>query len=188
MKLTAGHIVPLVCLIGFGLLLPSLAQSTTLAQLSLAQLVNSAQTIVRAKTIASTCVWQDGEIWTMTKFRVLETWKGSSPPETTVAMIGGQIGRIMSYVPGAPRFLPGEEVVLFLEPARTGVLSITAWGEGTFRARVDTRTGDLRVSQDTAMLPEYDERQHSFRHIGVQDWPMATLKLRVQEAERGGRP
>lgn len=190
MKLISEHIVSFVCLTAFGLLLPSLAQPTTLARLSLAELVNSAQSIVQARAIASSCVWRDGEIWTITKFRILENWKGNSPPEIKVAMIGGQTGRIMSYVPGAPRFHPGEEVILFLEPTQRGEISITAWGEGTFRVRRDAHTGEPRVTQDTATLPEYGQRPHSFQHMGVWDWPLATLKLRVQEqeAERRNTP
>lgn len=185
MKVILGHIIPFVCLTAFGLLLPSLAESTTLAQLSLAQLVNSAQTVVHARAIGSSCVWRNGEIWTVTTLRVLENWKGSSAPEIKVWMIGGQINRIMSYVPGAPRFRPGEEVVLFLEPTHTGDLSITAWGEGTFRVRFDARADEPRVTQDTAGFPEYSEARHSFQHIGVRNWPLSALKLRVQEAEQG---
>lgn len=185
MKLVSGHIVPFVCLTAFGLLLPSVAQSTTLAQLSLAQLVNSAQVVVHAKALGSSCVWRNGEIWTVTTFRVLENWKGSSAPEIKVWMIGGQINRIMSYVPGAPRFRPGEEVVLFLEPMHTGDLSITAWGEGTFRVRFDARAGEPRVTQDTAIVPEFDATGYVFQHSEIKNWPLRVLKLRVQEAERG---
>lgn len=181
-KLACGHVIPFICLTAFGLLLPPLAESTTLAQLSLRQLVNSAETVVHAKTIANERLWHDGEIWTVTTFRVIETWKGSSPPEVKVWMIGGQMGRVMSYVPGAPRFRPGEEAVLFLEPARIGEMSITAWGEGTFRVRFDARTGELFATQDTAIAPEYEPTTHSFQHNGIRNWPLAVLKMRILEA------
>lgn len=185
MKIMSGQIVPFICLTAFGLLLPTLAQSTTLAQLSLGQLVDAAQVVVQAKAIENQRVWRNGEIWTVTRFRVVENWKGSSPPEIKVWMIGGHINRIMSYVPGAPRFRPGEEVILFLEPTRTGELSITAWGEGTFRVRFDPRTGEPRVTQDTASFPAHAGKPEDFQPDGVWDWPLAALKLRVQEAERG---
>lgn len=182
MKLACGHVIPFICLTAFGLLLPPLAESTTLTQLSLSRLVNSAQAIVHAKAIANERLWRDGEIWTVTKFRLIESWKGSSPPEINVWMIGGQMGRIMSYVPGAPRFRPGEETVLFLEPMHAGEMSITAWGEGTFRVCFDARTGESFVTQDTAIAPEYEPATHSFQHSGIRNWPLEVLKMRVIEA------
>jgi hypothetical protein len=182
MRIGSAHVFPAICVVAFGMLAPALARSTTLARLSLAQLVESAQAVVHARAIGNKRVWRDGEIWTVTSFRVLESWKGGSPPEIDVWMIGGHIGRLMSYVPGAPRFRPGEETVLFLEPARTGEMSVTAWGEGTFRVHLDRRTGEPRVTQDTAMVSEYQPQAHSFRVEGIVDWPLAVLKMRVLEA------
>jgi hypothetical protein len=183
MKMSCVHLFPSVCLIGFGLLLPPLAQSTTLARLSLAQLAVSARAIVRAQVVSSNCQWRDGEIWTVTSFRVIENWKGNSPAQINVWMIGGSVGRITSYVPGAPRFRAGEQTVLFLEPTRSGTMSITAWGEGTFRVHIDARTNVPRVTQDTAIAPEYDAPTHTFRSDGIRDMPVAQLKMRVLEAE-----
>jgi hypothetical protein len=171
-------VFPFICFTAFGLLLPAVARSTTLAQL-----VNAATVVVHAKAVANQRLWHDGEIWTVTSFRVIETWKGSAPPEIDVWMIGGHVGRIISYVPGAPRFRPGEEAVLFLEPTRTGEMSITAWGEGTFRVRVDAHTGEARVTQDMAIPPEYDAAMHTFRGEGIRDWPLTVLKMRVFELE-----
>ena len=182
-KTTCTVVFPLICLTASGLLLPAVARSTALAQLSLAQLVNAATVVVHAKAVANQRLWHDGEIWTVTSFCVIETWKGSAPREIDVWMIGGHVGRIMSYVPGAPRFRPGEEAVLFLEPARTGEMSITAWSEGTFRVRIDARTGEARLTQDTAIPPEYDAAMHTFRGEGIRDWPLAVLKMRVFELE-----
>lgn len=187
MRTGCTHAFPPICIIAFGLLVPALAGSTTLARLSLVQLVDSAHAVVHARVIGNKRVWRDGEIWTITSFRVLENWKGSSPPEIDVWMIGGHIGRLMSYVPGVPRFRPGEETVLFLEPARTGEMSITAWGEGTFRVHLDRRTGEPRATQDAATASEYQPQTHSFRADGILDWPLAVLRMRVLEAEQEPR-
>lgn len=185
MKLVCGQVIPFVCLTAFGFLLAPLAESTSLAQLSLAELVNTAHAVVYAKAISNERLWHDGEIWTVTTFQVIENWKGNSPPELNVWMIGGQMGRIMSFVPGAPRFRPGEETVLFLESARGGEMSITAWGEGTFRVRFNTHTAESFVTQDTAIAPEYEPASHSFKHNGIRNWPLAVLKARVLEAAWG---
>ena len=182
-KMFCVRVFTSILLTVFGLLLPPLAQSTTLAQLSLEQLVSSAHAIVQAEVVGNECQWRDGEIWTVTSFRVIENWKGSSSPAIDVWMMGGRVGRITSYVPGAPRFHLGEKVILFLEPTRTGKMSITAWGEGTFRVRVDERTGEARVTQDTAMTPEYDAPTQTFQHSGIRDRLLAELKMRVLKAE-----
>jgi hypothetical protein len=173
--------------IAFALLLSPLAQSTTLAPLSLAQLTSSAANVVHAECTDNRAMWRDGEIWTVTSFRVLENWKGNSAQEIQVWMIGGREGTVTSYVPGAPRFRAGEETVLFLEPARSGALagtlSITAWGEGTFRIRRDPRTYEMRVTQDTAITPNFDPSSRTFRESGIRNWPLAKLKARVIAAE-----
>src|SRR6185437_4102601 len=65
--------------IAFALLLSPLAQSTTVAPLSLAQLTSSAADVVHAECTGNQAMWRDGEIWTVTSFRVLENWKGNSP-------------------------------------------------------------------------------------------------------------
>lgn len=177
--------------IAFALLLSPLAQSTTLAPLSLVQLTSSAANVVHAECTGNRTLWRNGEIWTVTSFRVLENWKGNSPQEIQVWMIGGRAGPVTSYVPGAPRFRIGEETVLFLEPAASrsfgSVLSITAWGEGTFRIRRDPHTGAMIVTQDTAITPNFDPSARTFHAAGIRDWPLAKLKARVIAAESSQR-
>ena len=177
--------------IAFALLLSPLAQSTTLAPLSLAQLTSSAADVVHAECTGNQALWRDGEIWTVTSFRVLDNWKGNSPQEIQVWMIGGRAGPVTSYVPGAPRFRIGEETVLFLEPAASGsfagALSITAWGEGTFRIHRDPRTGEMRVTQDTAITPDFDPSSRTFRETGIRNWPLAKLRARVIAVETSQR-
>ena len=177
--------------LAFALLLSPLAQSTTLAPLSLAQLTSSAANVVHAECTGNQALWRDGEIWTVTSFRVLENWKGNPPQEIQVWMIGGRAGPVTSYVPGAPRFRVGEETVLFLEPTSSrsfgSVLSITAWSEGTFRIHRDPRTREMRVTQDSAITPNFDPSSRTFRETGIRDWPIAKLKARVIAAESSQR-
>ncbi|MHB8754711.1 MAG: hypothetical protein ACYC92_07110 [Candidatus Acidiferrales bacterium] len=180
-------LVSMFLVIAFALFLSPLAESTTLEHLSLTQLTLSATTIVHAECTGNQTLWHGGEIWTVTTFRVLENWKGNSPREIHVWMIGGRVGPVISYVPGAPRFRPGEDTVLFLEPARSGDLSITAWSEGTFRIRRDPRTGAVLVTQDTAITPNFDPSARKFYATGIRDWPLTKLKARVLAAENSHR-
>lgn len=187
MKLIVTGSLSVLLVAMFAALLAPLARSTMLAQLSLRQLTASADSVVRVQCLSNKSLWREGEIWTVTSFRVLENWKGDSPQEIQVWMIGGSTGQITSYVPGAPRFMPGEEAVLFLEPARDGFLSITAWGEGTFRIRRDAHTGEDVVTQDTALTSDFDPASHAFRAAGIRELPLAQFKSRVLAAERSPR-
>ena len=97
-------------------------------------------------------------------------------------MIGGCAGRITSYVAGAPRFRPGEEAILFLEPTRGGEISITAWGEGTFRIRNDARTGEERVTQDSAAILEFAPTVNASHADAIRNWPLAKFKERIMQS------
>lgn len=187
MKPAYTDLLSIFFVIAFAVLLAPLAKSTMLERLSLAQLTSSAASVVHAECTGNQTLWHGGEIWTVTSFRVLGNWEGNSPQKIQVWMIGGRVGAVTSYVPGAPRFRPGEEAVLFLEPARSGALSITAWSEGTFRIRRDPRTGEMRVSQDTAITPDFDPSSRTFYATGIRDWPLAKLKARVIAAETSER-
>ncbi|HLW81907.1 MAG TPA: hypothetical protein VKS20_07695 [Candidatus Acidoferrales bacterium] len=187
LKTLDANALSFIFLAALMLLTAPLAESTTLAQLSLAQLVDSAHIIVHAEAISNMTVWHDGEIWTITTFRILDNWKGQASPKIEVWMIGGHAGRITSYVPGAPRFRPGEEAVLFLEPTRGGKISITAWGEGTFRVHRDARTGESRITQDTAIIPEFAGPDHTQPRNAIRNWPLEKFKARVLQAEAAPR-
>jgi len=187
MKPAYADLLSILCVIVFGIFLAPLARSTTLARLSLAQLTSAATAVVDVQCTGSQALWRGGEIWSVTSFRVLEDWKGTSPRDIQVWMIGGSVGPVTSYVPGAPRFRAGENAILFPEPTRSGVLSITGWGEGTFRIRRDARTGEMRVTQDTAATPGFDPSARAFRATGIRNWPLAKLNARVIAAETSER-
>ena len=123
------------------------ASGTTLMRMSLAQISQAAQVIVRARCIGNSTRWDAGEIWTFTSFAVEETWSGSAPAQISVRLLGGRVGNLTSTVSGVPRFSPGEQVVLFLAPTARGDFSVVSWEQGTFRIRRDVRTGVLAFTR-----------------------------------------
>jgi hypothetical protein len=154
-------------------------QATTLARMSLEQLAAAASVVIRGRCLANQSRWEGGEIWTFTDFEVLESWKGAAQQLITIRLLGGRQGPLVSRVEGVPRFEPGEEAVLFLEPARAGGLSVTAWAEGTFRIRRDRQTGAPRVSQDTAAVAAFDPLTRRFYPGGIRNLPLEEFRARV---------
>jgi hypothetical protein len=158
------------------------AGATTLMRMSLVQMSHAAQLIVRARCLDNSTRWDAGEIWTFTSLDVEEVWRGSAPSQISVRLLGGRVGNITSTVSGVPRFSPGEEVVLFLEPTPRGDFSIVSWEQGTFRIRRDARTGNEVAAQDTAAFPVFDPATRRFEAAGIRNLPVATLRSRVDAA------
>jgi hypothetical protein len=156
------------------------ARATSLVRMSLPELAHAARAIVRARCLGSEARWEGGEIWTFTRFEPLETLAGTVPRPFVVRLIGGRVGDIASQVEGVPRFLPGEEVILFLEPTRAGDLSLTAWSEGTFRVHRDLRTGRAWVSEDSAAAGVFHPATHRFAPAGVRRMHLALFEQRLR--------
>jgi hypothetical protein len=154
------------------------AAATTLARMSLARLTAAATAIVRARCLGASSDWEGGEIWTRTRFRTLETFKGAPPAEFTVRLLGGQVGGIESIVGDVPRFQPGEDMVLFLDPSQGDSFSVTAWIEGTFRVRHNP-SGHVFVTQESAGEAVYDRATGLLRQQGIRDMPLDEFRLRI---------
>jgi hypothetical protein len=164
------------------------ANSTTLVRMSVAQMTHAAHRVVRARCVANSTAWDRGEIWTFTSFSVEETWKHSaaaianSNPYLTVRLLGGTVGNLNSVVAGVPRFVPGEDVVLFLEPTPQGDYSVVGWVQGTFRIRDDRRTGRQLAEQDTASFETYDPSTRTFHSSGLRNVTVENLRDLVDAA------
>jgi len=159
------------------------SQATTLMRMSLAQMARTAQVIVRARCVSNATLWDEGEIWTRTTFDVEESWSG--PPGTrqiAVRLLGGSLGNISSRVSGIPRFQPGEDTVLFLEPSRNGDFAIVSWQQGTFRIRQNAAMGAEIVVQDTASALTYDPVSRRFEAAGIRAMALADFRSRVVAA------
>ena len=161
------------------------ASATTLERMSVAKMTQVAQLVVRARCVTNSSAWHDGEIWTFTSFAVEDAWKGApsgAAQRLTVRLLGGSVGNLSSTVSGVPRFRPGEEVILFLQPTARGDYSIVSWVQGTFRIHRDGRSGVEIVVQDTAAFDTYDPATQQFDAEGIRNLPVGALRMRVQSA------
>jgi hypothetical protein len=168
-------------LIGLALI-AVVANATTLARLSLAELASRSGAIVRARCLSSESRFENGEIWTFTEFEVSDSPKGLVPRFITVRTLGGRANGFISVVQGVPRFAPGEEAYLFLVPSRGATFQLFGWAQGTFRIERDPRTGRESVTWDSAALSVFDPATRTFRRDGVRRLPLGRFLERLRTA------
>jgi len=78
--------------------------------------------------------WENGEIWTDTRFEVVEE-KTSCSGLVTIRTLGGTIDGLHSRVEGVPEFRTGEEAYVFLWSARASLTAFSAGRRGRFELR-----------------------------------------------------
>jgi hypothetical protein len=165
-----------VFLIGLALLgaamIAVVAEATTLSRLTFGQLVEHSTSIARVRCLRTDVRQENGEIWTDTTFQVVRQYKGFLPSPIVVRMPGGKLQHIVSHVDGVPRFLPGEEVYLFLISQPGKPFRIVGWSQGTFRIHKNARAETEIVTQDSANLPVFDPHTNSFVIDGVRELSM----------------
>ena len=168
-------------LVGLALLAVA-ANSTTLSRLRFEELVNRATAVARLRCLGAESRWENGEIWTDTRFEIVELNKGLLPGVVSVRMLGGSIGHLHARVEGVPAFHPGEEAYVFLWGQEGEPFRVLGWSQGTFRIRRDARTGVETVTQDSATAPVFDPRTRQFRHGGIRNLPVAVFQLKLRKA------
>jgi hypothetical protein len=123
-------------------------------------LVKEARAIVLGRIVSLDAEWTEGRrgIETLISLEVETTLKGSAGDSIVVRVPGGQMGPYLSVMPGAPRFVEGQEVILFLAGDPPALPHILALGQGVFRIVRDPATGArtvvpelLRSSGDSAV-------------------------------------
>lgn len=98
---------------------PLSAGATVVLALSMEELTSRAPLVVHATVHRSDAAWDEAHarIWTWTELVVKDTLKGTPSATVLVKQPGGTVGGGTLGVSGVATFTPGEEVVLFLEPA-----------------------------------------------------------------------
>ena len=132
--------------LALGLLLPASVTSSTVIALSVDDLAARSDRVVRAR-VASVDPYQDRLIRSRIELEVLEELQGSGPDRIELDQPGGVLGDRGTLVFGMPRFLPDQEVVVFLDgdsPLGTRVVGLA---QGALAVLPDGR-----LSRDTSGL------------------------------------
>ncbi len=177
----------IVFLAGLALLAMSavLANATMMVLMPFDELAQKSTAVARLRCLGAESRFDGREIWTETRFEVLELDKGLLPGLVTVRMMGGRAGHLHSRIDGVPRFRVGEEVYLFLWNRRQGdPYTVLGWSQGTFRIVRNADNGMENVTQDSAMASVFDPGTREFRRTGVRNLPVALFRVKLYRALR----
>ena len=177
-----------ILFLGGLVLIAVVASATTLARLKLDDLAQESTAVARLRCLGSTSLWDKGEIWTETKFEVVQREKGALPGVVTVRMLGGRVGHLHSHVDEVPAFRAGEEVYLFLWSRDGEPYQVMGWSQGTFRIARNPQSGMEMVTQDSASAPIFDPQTRAFRRGGIRNLPVAIFREKLHKALRQENP
>jgi hypothetical protein len=165
-------------------LLAIAASATTLSRLKLEDLVQESTAVARLRCLGTTSQWEQGEIWTETRFEVVQREKGALPGVVTVRLLGGNVGHLHSRVQEVPTFHAGEEVYLFLWGHEGEPYQVLGWSQGTFRIKRNPQSGLEIVTQDSASSAVFDPHARTFRRGGIRNLPVAIFREKLHKALR----
>lgn len=106
--------------------------ATTIARMSLRQIVDASDTIVQARVEKVRSFWEGKQILTEVTLGVSQSFKGSPGASLTFRQLGGRVDwpvPIETTVPGAPAHRVGDEGFYFLQaggsPGRTVIVGLS---------------------------------------------------------------
>ena len=118
------------------------ADATVLLPAEFREIVGGSEIIVYGRVVdaAAEMSVDRKQIDTVVTFEVGTYLKGGHGETLTFRVPGGQIGRFRSVTVGAPTFVPGDEVVLFLRRREDGLPYVFGLNQGVFRVQREART------------------------------------------------
>lgn len=129
-------------------LLPLAARATTVIAPSFDRMVDSSDYIVRATVKSVTSEWRDNPdkpgqryIGSRVALEVLEVVKGTPPSPLVLDVVGGKVGDKELTIGGMPKFVVGEEDILFIKGNGRQIVPLVGMMHGKYAVRRDKRTG-----------------------------------------------
>jgi hypothetical protein len=139
--------------LGLTTLVAAPASTTMLLRFDVEEMSDIAAIVAVGEIQAVDARWNDAhtKIYTRVSFRPTDVLKGARDlGPVMIKMIGGQVGEDVAHLPGTPVLVPGERVLVFLEPRDDGDgYLIVGLFQGLFRLRPDG-SGDELLYQDVA--------------------------------------
>jgi PKD repeat protein len=129
--------------LAFALFLTLPVSAATYLPMPDSDLVDGAPIVVRARVLGAAThlepIAGENRPVTLVTLQVLEAFKGSPDRTFLLRLPGGHVGDVSWWIPGSPKFTPGEEVVLMLgpQPDHPGELRLTEFGLSKFDVVAD---------------------------------------------------
>jgi hypothetical protein len=134
------------------------SNATVVVSQSIEEMAQGAKVIVEGRVGQIQARWDEAgsHISTYAEITLTRPLKGQATKTFLVKQPGGVVDGVGQYVSGAARFSPGEDVLLFLEPAadEPGVFIVYALAAGKFTFRPNA-LGELRAVRDLTGLSFY---------------------------------
>ena len=146
----------LVVLVVAALLVPAAAlHATVYISADLGELTTDARAVAYGRVVALQAQWLEGRrsIETLVTLEVETYVKGDLGRTVTLRVPGGQMGPYRSVMLGAPTFVEGEEVVVFLAASGPAIPHLVGLAQGVFRVRTDVATGARLVTPEIVRMP-----------------------------------
>ena len=119
--------------------------ATTVVPPDFPQLVNESDYIVRTVVKSVTSEWRTNQgqraIFTLVELDVREVIAGTPPQPLVLQLLGGRIGDQAMTIAGAPRFVVGQEDVLFVSGNGKNISPLFAMMHGRYPVLKDPATG-----------------------------------------------
>lgn len=171
------RVLVFICVLVAGLPLSAL----TVKPLSFAELVHESAAVVHGRITDVHGQWTADRrgIESLVVVQAIDYLKGRWGGEVTLRVPGGQVGTYVNLIPGAPRLVAGDHVVLFLKADGPAVPVITGTSQGVYRVTSDASGALLIVPPvievGTALTPRGDP--------GRRPLPMTAFADAVRRAE-----
>lgn len=146
----------LACLVAAVVFVPAAAlHATVYVSADLAELTTDARAVAYGRVVSLEAQWLDERrsIETLVTLEVEAYAKGDLGRTVTLRVPGGQMGPYRSVMLGAPTFVEGEQVVVFLASSGPSIPHLVGLAQGVFRVRTDTTTGAQMVTPEIVRMP-----------------------------------
>jgi len=116
------------------------ASATVLVPVDLTELVAGARAVVHGRVVSTTAQWLEGRrgIETLVTLATEDSLKGGASETVTFRVAGGQMGPYRSFMPGAPAFSEGDDVIVFLGGDGPEVPHLVGFSQGVYRVLAGT--------------------------------------------------
>ncbi len=167
------------------------ASATTFLPQDMGAMSKGSAEIVRANVLSVESRWNEdySNIETDVYLAVSDTYKGRAAGNIVVTVPGGRVDDIVAHVVGAPRFSPGEDVLLFLAPGKSGGFRVFNLSMGKHDISVDSKgqvwVSNAKHSLETLMPKKAGDLDSSGR-MSLQDFSRE-LNRSIAGEERGAQ-